>query len=298
MLSASPTFVRTAEKERDALMLHAFERFTLSASAAWAIAAALLVAGSLLVWRRAHTRGGAFGMFARESGVVFALYGLWIYLGSRGTSAHGAYARARDVLNAERWAHLDMERPLQQAILGHHGVVQFANVFYATVHFPTMIAFLIWAFVRHRARYGGVRLRVVLVTLICLGIQFISLAPPRLLSGSGLVDTPLRYGSSVYAEGFAQVSAMPSVHVGWAVLIAWEVIRISPSRYRWWIVVHPLLTTWVVMVTGNHWLFDGLAAAAIVVLVEVFCFVGRRSVVAIRRRNVALTMPIRERELV
>jgi len=256
-------------------MLQAVERFTLSAEAAWAIAVALVVAGSLLArFAGGSGRTAGSGFFLREAGVVLALYGLWMFLGAHaGTSAVGAYSRAQDVLNAERAAHLDIEQPLQQAILPHHGVVQFANIFYATAHFLGMMAFLVWAFLRHRAGYAGTRIRVVLVTLVCLLIQLSALAPPRLLPGSGLVDTPLRYHSSVYAEGFAQVSAMPSVHVGWAVLVAWEVIRLSRWRFRDWIVLHPLVTTWVVLVTGNHWLFDGLAAAAIVVAVEVGCAV-------------------------
>lgn len=287
---------RAPEGVGNALMLGAFERFTLSANAAWVIAGILLVSGELLSRRGVGSRRLAgTGLFLRESGIVVALYGLWMFLGSRAGAAHGAYSRAQAVLDAERFLHLDMERPLQQAILAHHGVVQFANVFYATVHFPAMIAFLIWAFVRHRDRYAGVRWRVVLVTLVSLSIQFMALAPPRLLAGSGLVDTPMRYGSSVYAEGLAQVTAMPSVHVGWAVLVAWEVIRISPSRYRWWIVAHPILTTWVVMVTGNHWFVDGVAGALIVVLTEAAFAIPAR---LLARKRLEVPLAVREPELV
>ena len=51
----------------------------------------------------------------------------------------------------------------------------------------------------------------------------------------GIVDTGLVYDQSVYSNGLPidQLSAMPSVHVAWAVLVGYYAWRISPSRWRW-----------------------------------------------------------------
>ena len=49
---------------------------------------------------------------------------------------------------------------------------------------------------------------------------------------------------------------MPSVHVLWATLIAVFVIGSSSSRWRWWILADPILTTLVVVATGNHYFTD------------------------------------------
>lgn len=251
-------------------MLRAFEEFTLGWVPAWIVAAVLLAVG-ILGARSSAPRRAWSGAFVRETGVVFALYGLWMFLGAHtGTRQFvAAQDRAQGILDAERFLHIDVEAWLQRGILGQHWLVQSANVFYATVHFPAMVALLIWAFVRHRDRYAGVRVRVVLVTLSCLLIQLVAVAPPRLLSTSGLVDTPARYGQSVYDSGFVQLSAMPSVHLAWATLVAWEVLRCSRSRARLLAPALPVLTLWVVMVTGNHWLLDGVAGAAIVGATEV-----------------------------
>ena len=54
---------------------------------------------------------------------------------------------------------------------------------------------------------------------------------------------------------------MPSVHVGWALLVGWAVIEVSPSRYRWWVLIHPALTIFVVVATANHFWLDGIVAA-------------------------------------
>jgi hypothetical protein len=64
---------------------------------------------------------------------------------------------------------------------------------------------------------------------------------------------------------------MPSVHVGWALIVALAVITVSRSRWRWLALVYPALTLLVVVVTANHFWLDGVAAAALVglaVLVE------------------------------
>jgi hypothetical protein len=63
-----------------------------------------------------------------------------------------------------------------------------------------------------------------------------------------------------------QLSAMPSVHVAWAVLIAVAVISISTSRRRWWVLAHPARTVLAVTVTANHFYLDGIVAVAIMLL--------------------------------
>ena len=80
-----------------------------------------------------------------------------------------------------------------------------------------------------------------------------------------MVDTAVRYHESVYgsAGGFVpdQLSAMPSVHVGWALLVAICVITMTRGWWRWLALAHPLLTVVVVTVTANHYWSDGIMAA-------------------------------------
>ena len=97
------------------------------------------------------------------------------------------------------------------------------------------------------------------------------MAPPRLLPELGFVDTAHLFGQSVYGavvgEGsFDQLSAMPSVHVGWAVAIGLAVVLVSTSRWRWLVLAHPIITIYVVVVTANHWWLDGIVAVAILLV--------------------------------
>jgi membrane-associated phospholipid phosphatase len=99
-----------------------------------------------------------------------------------------------------------------------------------------------------------------------LFVQLIPVAPPRMLPG--IVDTGLAYNQSVYSHGLAidQLSAMPSVHVAWAVLIGYYLWQVSPSRWRALGPVHAVLMTVVVVVTGNHFWLDGIVAVGILAL--------------------------------
>jgi len=206
---------------------------------------------------------------ASEAAVVTGLYSVWQLAGSVSVMrVTGALERARSIWDLERWLHLPSEAATQHLVLPYPWLTQGFNRFYAIVHGPSMLVFLIWLFVRHRDRYPRARNTVAIVTGACLAIQLVPVAPPRMLDGLGLVDTPLLYHQSVYdalGRGLAyQLSAMPSVHVAWAVMIAMVVITASSSRWRWLVLLDPILTVLAVVVTGNHFWLDGIVAVALI----------------------------------
>lgn len=206
----------------------------------------------------------AVGAFARETATIGVLYGLWELAGRISVAGTDrAYQRARWIQRFERELPLPSERSMQQAILDHHLLVQGANLYYAAMHLTTMLLFLIWLFVRHREQYRPVRQVMAWTTLGCLLIQLMPVAPPRMLPG--IIDTGLLYDQSVYSSGLAidQLSAMPSVHVAWAVLVGYYVWRVSPSRWRLIGPLHATITILVVVVTGNHWWLDGIVAVLV-----------------------------------
>ncbi|HKC27097.1 MAG TPA: phosphatase PAP2 family protein [Jatrophihabitans sp.] len=245
------------------------------------VAAGLTVAGTAMAAssRRAVR---AVGAFARETAVIGVLYALWQLVGAISvTGKGGAFGRARWIQHVEHYLPLPSERTMQQFVLGHRLVVQGANLYYAAMHMTTMLIFLIWLFVRHRDRYRPVRQVMAWTTLGCLLVQLLPVAPPRMLPG--IVDTGMRYGQSVYDHGLPidQLSAMPSVHVAWAMTVGYYTWRVSSSQWRYLGPAHAVITSLVVVVTGNHWWLDGIVAVAILVLCA-WCVHGVR--VAWRRR--------------
>src|SRR6516165_2721809 len=246
-------------------------QYALAAAAVLAIAAAAIRAGRLA---RRSAAWALWGGVAWESALLFGLYALWQFAGSFTVmSAAGAVPRARWLWHAERVLLLPSETAVQRPFLSHPVLVQAFNLYYDILHFPVLGACLIWLYARHRQSYPRIRTTVALFTGISLLIQFIPVAPPRMLPATGMVDTAVRYGQSVYSwkGGFDadQLSAMPSVHVGWALIVAIAVITVSRSRWRWLAAAYPVLTLLVVVVTANHFWLDGIAAGILVVLVLV-----------------------------
>ncbi len=118
-----------------------------------------------------------------------------------------------------------------------------------------------------------------LFTAGALLIQLVPVAPPRMLPADGMVDTAVQYGQSVYGSvaGFNadQLSAMPSVHIGWALLVALVAIEVSRSRWRWLALAYPVVTMLAVVVTANHYWLDGIAAALLLALALIVQRVAR-----------------------
>jgi hypothetical protein len=231
------------------------------------IAGALAAGWGVLQWRRTFRRTRPF---LREAALIIGLYALWQFAGSlSGNGTYSAVGRGQWIWDTERSAHLLSEHTVQGWILPHPLIVQVANLYYDTMHFTMMIVFLFWLFIRHRDAYPRWRTTLAILTASCLLIQLIPVAPPRMIQDLDMVDTAMKYGQSVYGTvtGFRadQLSAMPSVHVGWALLIAVCVYRVSASRWRYIGIVHATTTIFVVAATGNHYWGDGIVAGALLV---------------------------------
>jgi PAP2 superfamily len=254
-------------------------------------AAAGLAAVTLMLRGTHKPRLARIATATSESALVLGLFALWQYAGSFSVgSTRGAIARSEWIWRFERDVHLPSETSVQRLFLPHPLIIEVFNLYYDTLHFPILIACMIWLFVRHRDRYSRWRTTLVAVTGLCLVVQLMSVAPPRMLPSTALVDTAMRYHQSVYGSvaGFAadQLSAMPSVHVGWALLVAAALITTSASRWRWLAVLYPVMTTLIVVVTANHFWLDGIVAGAILALVLAVQALARR-LVAGRKRSAA-----------
>ncbi|GAA1863039.1 bifunctional phosphatase PAP2/O-acyltransferase family protein [Actinomadura bangladeshensis] len=209
--------------------------------------------------------GGRAGAAARE--IVTALAVLVVYLvfthafsGDRAASdAHG-----RALLEFERWAHLDAERPLND-LLARHGPLGAAAAWeYATTYVIGTFGFLIWLWWRRNPAYEWARNTLILVTLIaicCFAVW--PTTPPRLLPGEGFTDViamhhpPATWGSEVVSAGANPYAAMPSLHIGW---VAWIGVAAVRARCRpwfaWLCALHLAVTGLVIVATSAHYVVD------------------------------------------
>ena len=240
---------------------------TWQGAAAWSVLLALVALATLV--RSPGRRRSLVAIAAREAALVMALLGTWRFVGRYvRLRTEGGFDNARTVVHVQRVLHLPDEAVLQHWLLPHSQVIQAANLYYAGLHLPSMSLFLAWMWWRHRRDYGRARTTVVLVTLVSLLIQFVPVAPPRMFPELGFVDAALLHGQSVYGIGGSavgsQLAAMPSVHVGWALILGLYLWRHGGRWGRVVGVTHATLTVAVVTVTANHWWLDGIVAAGLV----------------------------------
>jgi hypothetical protein len=222
-------------------------------------------AATLALVHRRHRYLRAAATWMRELTAMCALYALWQLAGDLSIGqGGGAVARGRAIWNFERTLGLPSEAALQRLVIRSDDLTRLCNLYYADVHVAALGVSLVWVFARHRRAYPVVRNVLVLVTGASLLIQLLPVAPPRLVPGIGLVDTGRVIGPSVYppavTPGLDQLSAMPSLHVAWAVIVAGAVIYALRSPWRWLAAGYPIVTGLIVVVTGNHYWADGLVA--------------------------------------
>ena len=239
-------------------------------SALW-LAVALLA--FTLVARRVSSVPLAAVTTTQEMTVVLSLYALWQYVrGLAITKVAGAMEHARSLWRLEHSLHIGSELWIQRELINHRRVMQFLNVYYGGMHVPVMGAVLIWLFVRHRPQYAAVRTSLALLIAGCITIQaMVPMAPPRFLTDVGFVDAGLKYGLSVYGTGGSGVSnelaALPSLHAGWSILAGYAAIAYGVGKWRWLMLLHPVLTMLSIVATGNHWWLDAILSGVILVVV-------------------------------
>ncbi|MEW2372063.1 phosphatase PAP2 family protein [Streptomyces sp. NPDC006656] len=196
---------------------------------------------------------------------LFAVYKAGRML-STGRTEEAQHNAAR-VWDAERALHLPGEGAVQRVLLHSDAAVHAANTYYAAVHFPATVLFLVWLYLRRPGHYLWTRrvLAVLTGAALVLHLSF-PLAPPRMLAAAHLVDTGQVYGPTVYQAAPAadtmanQFAAMPSLHFGWALMLALGMIAATRSRWRALWLLHPLATLLVVVGTANHYWADALVA--------------------------------------
>lgn len=233
--------------------------------------------------------------FAREFALligVFAVYQHTAYL-AHGRTLH-AFSHARSIWDLERRLHLPSELSVQRLTAGMDTVERAMNWYYANMHLTVMFVFIIWMWWRHRERYALLRNTVAATTLICVLIQMVPVAPPRMFPQLGFVDTATVYGQSVYTpDGIAdQLGAMPSIHVAWAGIVA--LFGLWVTARRWWAVfLFDFVTvSYVVVATANHWWLDGVAGLAVMGVVLAVLIPVHRWFAVVRARAAAAADPL------
>lgn len=165
-------------------------------------------------------------------------------------------------------------------------MTDFADGVYAFCHIFVTLAVVAWLFVDHRGRFVLVRNIVFLTNALALvGYELFPMAPPRLAAGLQYAGHSFHFRDTmrhVLGTGtlngtpiaYNPFSAMPSLHVAWALVIGASLLLIAHNPLiRILGVVYPAVMIFTVVITANHFLLDAVGAAAVAGLATVLALV-------------------------
>ena len=214
-------------------------------------------------------RAGSAVFALREAALWLLLYPLYLLTREGATGTHAAALRhAHDVVGAERSLGLALEGALQRLANASPLTAEAFAAFYEWAFYPLLACVLIWLGFTHRSVYLQTR-RALIVALALAAIVFLLFptAPPRMLPGLGIHDTVGMQdhdAGSFHGISYNPYAAMPSMHVGWSLIVAGGVFRAVRSPWlRGIAIAHPLVMATATIATGNHYLLDCIAGAVI-----------------------------------
>jgi hypothetical protein len=176
-----------------------------------------------------------------------------------------AFANAREIVHVERSLGLFFEPSVQRMAEAHEAINDFASWMYVNSHFVVTTLTLAFIYLRRNDRFYFVRnMFMVAMGLALVLYVLVPTAPPRLYPELGFVDsvadfTGVHTDTSVLVNPYA---AIPSMHVCFALMIGFTMAAMV--RRRWAAILwrlYPLLVTWVVVATANHWWMDAATGA-------------------------------------
>ena len=176
------------------------------------------------------------------------------------------FGDAMRIIDFERAVHIFIEPSVQAWTQNIHWLMDVADWTYLNGHFFVTLGALIWIYLRRNDSFYFVRnVLMVSMALALIGYWVYPTAPPRLMPEWGFTDSISQFvtGSKGYidngpAGAFANMyAAVPSMHVCFALIIGVSMARLL--KRRWVKAVwcfYPLLVTFVVVATANHFLTD------------------------------------------
>lgn len=208
-----------------------------------------------------------------------------------------AFLNAMRIIRFERALGLFHEESVQDWFVDSPLFMQIVNTYYGLAHFLVTALVFGVLFVRHPGAFPLWRNTLAFTTALALiGFALFPVMPPRLLdapcppvaTGGACIRSELRTFNDARTFGFVdsidvhggpwafdegpgkalsnQYAAMPSLHIGWA---TWCVFALHPFMkrrvLRLALVLHPTITLFAIVVTGNHFWIDGVGGIVVFV---------------------------------
>ena len=208
---------------------------------------------------------GAYALYQVVRGVV------------DGNDVARASWNATTIIDLERTLHVFVEPNIQAWTANMHWLMEGADWIYLNAHYVVTIGVLMYLYRRRRSSFCYVRNTFMIAMAIALiGYAVYPTAPPRLMPEWGFTDSIKQFTGFTIEDHSVKAllnvyAAVPSIHVCFAILVGWPMAKLAPrpwAKALW--LLYPLLITFVVVATGNHFLIDaflGAVTAAVSMLI-------------------------------
>jgi PAP2 superfamily protein len=184
--------------------------------------------------------------------------------------AGDAVKNAWEIIDIEKASGIFFEASVQSWMLDNLHLAQFLNHFYVWAHLPVTAAFFVWLYRTRREAYPFVRNAFFVANGLALAVFVVfPVAPPRLMTGEGFIDTlSIISGIDLHAGSlsglFNPFAAVPSMHFAYALMIGVVVaVLVRHWALRLLVLAYPLLVFVAIVGTANHYVLDALAGGAV-----------------------------------
>jgi len=216
-----------------------------------------------------------------------------------------AMANARWIVEFQDRLGLFIEPDVNQWALDAHWRVRLFNFVYFWLDFPLIVGVGLLLFWKQRTFYTLLRDGLLISGAFALLMYWsYPVAPPRYLTEWGFVDTlqqfsDLQYQAQSMAAFVNPFAAVPSLHVGWSVILVIVVFR-ATERWAWRLaaVAALLLQSVAVVATANHYILDGVIGAVVCLVALALALWLQRSGYPAARRWLGVRVARAEGELV
>ena len=199
---------------------------------------------------------------------AFQLYRLVRGLANNPDAATAAFQNARELIGVERALNIFVEPSLQAFASGQEWLLDGASWMYINTQTSITIGALAWLYMFRNDSFYFVRnMFLVAFGVALIGYAVFPTAPPRFFPEWGFFDavadfTGVPQDSVTINELFNPYAAVPSMHVGFALMISMPLARLVRWRALkiFW-AVYPLLVVFVIVVTANHFIADAVLGA-------------------------------------
>ncbi len=179
-----------------------------------------------------------------------------------------AFQNGRDIIDIERSLGLFFEPALQDFVGATSLVGDAASWIYLNAQVTVTLGALAYLYICHNRSFYFVRNMFIVSWAIALaGYALFPTAPPRFFPEWGFVDsvsafTGIQADSVAVNALFNPYAAVPSMHVAFALMIAVPLAQLARHRVtRWFWSVYPIIVTFVIVATANHFILDAVLGA-------------------------------------